>query len=226
MSIDNAPTAGAPTPPQEEQPNGAYATYVPHDLKYDPDFEDALMQPVLNALSASASHAIRLIPEGSSDLPVEGVSVRAQDISIESLPNISEEELPLPLDDPRRKFASPVPGINLTHPGGYLEGGPGLDPDMDTFAEDFFDRNRHVTTSEDMRAAIQREIDENKELLQERLRARQEAKEKNERIEKELKIMQEEHEMERKVNKRMAESRKAKKEAKQKRRARAERDGG
>ncbi|KAF7186302.1 hypothetical protein HII31_12377 [Pseudocercospora fuligena] len=222
MSIDNAPAAGAPTPPQEEQPNGAYASYVPHDLKYDADFEDALMQPVLNGLSNE--DGIRVIPEGSPDLPVEGVSVRAQDISIESLPSISEEELPLPLDDPRRKFASPVPGIKLTHPGGYLEGGPGLDPEMDTFAEDFFDRNRHVTTTEDMRAAIQREIDENKELLQERLRARQEAKEKNERIEKELKLMQEEHEMERKVNKRMAESRKAKKEAKERRRA--EREGG
>ncbi|KXT18950.1 hypothetical protein AC579_8715 [Pseudocercospora musae] len=222
MSIDNAPTAGAPTPPQEEQPNGAYASYVPHDLKYDADFEDALMQPVLNG--RLKEDGIRVIPEGSADTPVEGVSVRAQDISIESLPSISEEELPLPLDDPRRKFASPVPGIKLTHPGGYLEGGPGLDPEMDTFAEDFFDRNRHVNTSEDMRAAIQREIDENKELLQERLRARQEAKEKNERIEKELKLMQEEHEMERKVNKRMAESRKAKKEAKERRRA--EREGG
>ncbi|EME87714.1 uncharacterized protein MYCFIDRAFT_75558 [Pseudocercospora fijiensis CIRAD86] len=222
MSTGNAPTAGAPTPPQEEQPNGAYASYVPHDLKYHADFEDSLMQPVLNG--PSNQDGIRVIPEGSADIPVEGVSVRAQDISIESLPSISEEELPLPLDDPRRQFASPVPGIKLTHPGGYLEGGPGLDPDMDTFAEDFFDRNRHVTTSEDMRAAIQREIDENKELLQERLRARQEAKEKNERIEKELKLMQEEHEMERKVNKRMAESRKAKKEAKERRRA--EREGG
>lgn len=223
MSVDDAPAPlpGAPTPPQEEQLYGIYANYVPHDLKYDAAFEDALI-PVLD--SPSSDDGIRVIPEGSSEQPKEGISVRALDISLESLPSISEEELPLPLDDPRRKFASPIRGIKLTHPGGYLEGGPGLDPDMDTFAEDFFERNRHITTTEEMRIAVQREIDEQKQLLQERLRLRREAKEKNERIEKELKLMQEEHEMERKVNRKMAETRKAKKEAKEKRRA--GREGG
>lgn len=36
------------------------------------------------------------------------------------------EELPLGLGDERRRFASGIAGVRLTHPGGRLEGGPGV----------------------------------------------------------------------------------------------------
>jgi hypothetical protein len=227
MASDAAP--GAPTPPQEEQPNSAYAVYVPHDLKYDGDFEDAVMDVVLASASPPQQlprDGIRVIPDDSSEEPVQGVSVRAQDISLQSLPVIREEELPLPLDDRRRIFASPVPGIRLTHPGGYLEGGPGLDPEMDTFPEDFLQNNAYtcISSISNLRAAVGKEIDASLELLRQRVQARRDAKERNERIEMDLKKMAEEHAMELKVNKKLNDERRAKKEAKERRRA--EREAG
>ncbi|KAF2171249.1 hypothetical protein M409DRAFT_50715 [Zasmidium cellare ATCC 36951] len=216
MSGDEPPPPGAPTPPQEEQPNGAYANYLPHDLKYSADFEDAVMQVVLSP--PQQSDGIRIIPEDSSEIPVEGISVKADAISLQSLPQILEEELPLPLDDPRRIFASRIPGVKLTHPGGYFEGGPGLDPTLDNFPEHFFSNNSSAVNSATLRAAVDKEVDSHYEELHARLKQRRRAKEKNEQIERELRNMREEHSMELKVNRKLAEERRAKKEAKEKRR--------
>ncbi|KAK4541421.1 hypothetical protein LTR36_008022 [Oleoguttula mirabilis] len=214
--------AGRPTPPQEEQPNGAYASYVPHDLKYSADFEDSVVKAVLDP---NAQHdGIRVIASDSDEQPVNNVSVRARDVSLQSLPAIAEAELPLPLTDPRRIFASPVAGVKLTHPGGYLEGGPGLDPDMDTFPDDFLSRYEHVTSPDELRKAIRQEIDTSVELLRERLRARQRAKERNEQLEKELKALMDQHGMEYKIHNRLAEENQRKKEARERRRR--EREGG
>lgn len=223
MSGDEPPPPpGAPTPPQEEQPNGAYANYLPHDLKYREDFENAVAQVVLNP--PQKSDGIRIIPEDSSEIPVEGVSVKADAISLQSLPQISEEELPLPLDDPRRIFASCIPGIKLTHPGGYFEGGPGLDPDLDSFPEHFFHNNPSAVNESTLRAAEDKEIVSHFEELRKRMQERQRAKEKNEQIERDLKSMREEHSMELKVNRKLADKRRAQKEAKEKKRR--EREGG
>ncbi|KAK4636058.1 hypothetical protein CLAFUW4_00856 [Fulvia fulva] len=208
--------SGAPTPPQEEQPSGAYAAYVPHDLEYSAEFEDEVMRVVLDP--PPSDHAIRIIPDDSNEVAVEGVSVKASAISLQSLPAIAEDELPLPLNDPRRIFASHVPGVRLTHPGGYLEGGPGLDPDMDTFPEDFLANNASATNATSPRAAVRKDIDVAKEVLHDRMRKRQDAINHNERIERELKKMQEEHAMEMNVHRKMAEARRAKKEAKEQRR--------
>lgn len=216
MSIDETAPTGAPTPPQEEQPSGAYASYVPHDLKYSADFEDEIMQAVLNP--PSSDNGIRIIPDDSDEPPVEGVSVKVGAISLQSLPTIAEDELPLPLNDSRRIFASHVPGVRLTHPGGYLEGGPGLDPEMDTFPEDFLNNNASATNANSLRAAVRKDIDASKEMLYGRMRKRQDAIKHNERIERELKKMQEEHAMEMNIHRKMAEQRRAKKEAKEQRR--------
>ncbi|EGP88051.1 unnamed protein product [Zymoseptoria tritici ST99CH_3D7] len=214
--------AGGPTPPQEVQPTGAFASYVPHDLKYSQDFEDSLMQLVLE--SDVQQDGIRVIPEDSNEQPVDGVSVRADAVSWQSLPTINEDELPLSLDDPRRIFASPIAGVKLTHPGGYLEGGPGLDPEMDTFPEDFLSNNTNARSKERLRKAVAKEIDASMELLRERLEARRRAKEKNEQIERELKLMSDDHSLELKIQRKMAEDLRVKKEAKEKRRM--EREGG
>jgi hypothetical protein len=217
-----AVAAGGPTPPQEERPNGAFASYVPHDLKYSQDFEDALMQLVLGP--ELPQDGIRVIPEDSSEQPVDGVSVRADAVSWQSLPTINEDELPLPLDDSRRIFASPIAGVKLTHPGGYLEGGPGLDPEMDTFPEDFLSNNPNAKSNERLRVAVAKEVEASMELLRERLEARRKAKERNEQIERELKLMSDDHSLELKIQRKMAEDLRAKKEAKEKRRL--EREGG
>lgn len=217
-----ATATGAPTPPQEDQPLSIYASYVSHDLPYSAQFDDALVHVVLG--SPPPQDGIRVIPEDSTEQPVDGVSVRADAVSWQSLPTISEDELPLPLDDPRRIFASPIPGVKLTHPGGYLEGGPGLDPEMDTFPEDFMSNNPSVNSSERLRAAVEQEIEASLDLLKDRLHARKMAKERNEQIEKELKLMSDDHSLELKIQRKMAEDRRIKKEAKEKRRM--EREGG
>ncbi|EME50109.1 hypothetical protein DOTSEDRAFT_68844 [Dothistroma septosporum NZE10] len=216
MSGDEIAPAGAPTPPQEEQPFGAYASYVPHDLKYSAVFEDDIMQAVLDP--PSTDNGIRIIPEDSNEMPVEGISIKAKAISLQSLPTIAEDELPLALGDARRIFASHVPGIRLTHPGGYLEGGPGLDPDMDTFPEDFLNNNSVATNATSLHAAVRKDINASKEMLYDRMRKRQDGIKHNERIERELRKMQEEHAMEMNIHRKMAEQRRAKKEAKDQRR--------
>jgi hypothetical protein len=224
-TVPSAPGVG-PTPPQEEQPANTYASYVPHDLAYNADFEDSLIAPVLNGPRGDGSihpeAGIRVIPPDSSEAPVSGVSIRASDISPESLPTITETDLPLALNDSRRKFASPLPGVLLTHPSGYLEGGPPLNPSMDTFAEDFLSHHPSVSSPEDLRRAVQKEIDTHVEVLKERLSARKKGKEENERLAKELKTMTDQHDMELKIFHRMQEDamkRKAKKEEEREREA-------
>ena len=217
-----------PTSPQEDHPAGTYATYVPHDLAYNIDFEDSLIAPVLHASnkdgSAQPISGVRVIPTDSNEEPVPEVSVRASDISPESLPAIAETDLPLPLDDSRRKYASPLPGVLLTHPSGYLEGGPPLDPTLDTFAEDFLSHRPHIDNPTKLKRAVQKEIDSNVEILKERLRARQKAKEKNEQVAKELKVLNDQHDMELRIHERMQADAAKKKEAKEMRRR--EREGG
>jgi hypothetical protein len=195
---------------------------------YNADFEDSLIAPVLHSSNSDGStqldSGIRVIPPDSTETPVSGVSVRASDISPESLPTILETDLPLPLSDPRRKFASPLPGVLLTHPHGYLEGGPPLDPTLDTFAEDFLSHRPNITKPQDLEKAVKREIESNVEVLKERLRARQRAKEKNEQVAKELKVLTDQHSMELRIQERMQEDARRKKEARMARRG--EREGG
>ena len=208
---------GGPISLPKDNSMASYASYVPHDLKYSSDFEDSLIQIVLN--STPNHDGIRILPEDSHEQSIEGQSVRTADVILHSLPSISENELPLLLDDTRRLYQSPIPGIRLTHPGGYLEGGSGLDPEMDTFPDDFMANHPFVSTPGQLRAAIQKEIETSVEQLKVRLRARQKAKEKNEQIERELKALTDQHSMELRTLNRMQEERERKREAKEKRKA-------
>lgn len=213
------PAAGIPPPALQRNGSSTatYASYVPHDLKYSATFEDTLMDAVLS--SDSQDQGLRIVPHDSDEQAAEGQSVRAADIDFASLPQITEEELPLPLDDPRRIYASPIPGVKLTHPGGYLEGGPGLDPEMDTFPDDFFTNlYPSISAPGELDDAVKREVEKGVELLKQRLEARRQGKEKNERIEKELRTLTDQHQMELKIQSRIAEERRKKKEAKEKKR--------
>lgn len=220
-----SPTAAVTRSPGSDEPaDGTYASYVPHDLKYSTDFEDSLVQTLLDPAANADDTGIRIIPDDSDEKPKDGVSIRATDVDISTLPHIPEDELPLPLSDPRRIFASAIPGIKLTHPGGYLEGGPGLDPELDTFPDDFLNHNTDIGNAAALSTAIQSDIETQVETLKGRMRARQKAKEKNEQIEKELRALVDQHSMELKIQRRMAEEQKAKREAKEKKRR--ERAGG
>lgn len=218
MTTSTAPGEG-PTPPQEEQGSSIYASYLTHDLKYSADFEDSLIEILLHSHNAEVRTGIRVIPEDSEEQAVEGESVRAQDVAFQSLPTLTADDLPLPLDDARRKFASPIAGIRLTHPSGYLEGGPPLSPAMDNFADDFLSNNSHVSTPDQLRSAVQKEVEASIEHLKERLRARQKAKEKNEQIARDLKVLRDQHDMELRIHERMQEEQRRKKEAREKRRS-------
>lgn len=220
-----SPTAAGDASPSNNDDvfNSLYASYVPHDLKYSADFEDSLADLLLEAKDTSDT-GLRVIPEDSDEQPQDGVSIRATDILLPDLPSIAEDELPLPLTDPRRIFASAIPGIKLTHPGGYLEGGPGLDPEMDTFPDDFIGHRPGISNATELESAIRREVETSVEMLKERMRARQRAKERNEQIEKELRVLEDQHGMELKIQRRMAEEQRVKREARE--RKRREKGGG
>ena len=220
MTIPHPSTAALPR--QNSSHNG-HAGYVPHDLKYSAAFEDSLIDTILNS-PTNARPGLRILPEDSAEQSTPGQTIRSDQINWADLPRIEEDELPLSLTDPRRIFSSRLPGINLTHPGGYLEGGPGLDPDMDSFADDFFANQHALSTSAQLDAAVEKEVQASLALLAQRMRARREAREKNERIGRELKTLVDQHEMELKIQSKMAEDQKRKKEARERRRR--ERDAG
>ena len=221
MAVENP--SSAPTPPQDALPNDShYANYVPHDLKYSPTFEDSLLDLVVRGPSPNSKPGLRVLPLDSTEEPEPGVSIRGSDVSFESLPTIAEEELPLAIDDARRVFESPIAGLKLTHPNGYLEGGPGLDPNLDTFTDDFLSNhaphtNHNTNTVNDttlLRAAVTAEIASSISLLEQRLRDREEGKRKNEDIEKKLRELRQEHDMELRVHNKMAEDIQRRKDAK------------
>ncbi|KAK3698571.1 hypothetical protein LTR37_016898 [Vermiconidia calcicola] len=197
--MTNTEPSVGPTPTHDDEPTGIYVHYIPHDMKYSAEFEDSLIQVVLDSPDKQ-DNGIKVIPEDSDEAPVD------------------ESDLPLPLDDARRKFTSPVAGVKLTHPNGYLEGGPGLEPSMDTFPDDFLSNNPNITTSDQLQKAVKKEIDASIEALKERLEARQKAKDRNEQITKEIKMLTDQHDMELRLQQRMQEEQRKKKEAREKRR--------
>lgn len=200
------------TPKSSSEDDGAYGSWLPRDIPYNAAFEDSVLEilskPVSNA------KAIRVIPPGSNEAPQAGVSVRLHEIATSTLPQIALADLPLPLTDPRRKYESPVPGVLLTHPYGYLEGGPGITPDDDAFARHFISENR-IRDPETLAEVVQREISGNLQLAQERMRARQEAIEHNQRVEKEIATLTDQMDLETRVLSKAREKAKERRERKE-----------
>lgn len=117
-SPTDARSPSGPTASKDQSTSNAHVIYTA-------EFMDALIQPFTNspARPSKASTGIRVIPPGSNERPKANTSVRAEDVDQSVLPEIGPNELPLPLDDPRRKYASGVAGLRLTHPGGHPAGG-------------------------------------------------------------------------------------------------------
>jgi hypothetical protein len=105
-----------------------------------------------------------------------------------------------------------VPGIRLTHPGGYLEGGPGPSPeDQKKWAREFLESEK-VESEEQLGMAVQHHMQQNMALAKERMRARYHALQQNARIEKEIKTLMDQREMEVKIETRMKDDAKRRRE--------------
>lgn len=178
-----------PTPISNVSGDGAeplqrYATYAPHDIPYSAAFEDSLQSAVLGD-STTASPA--------------KLSSAADD---ESLPAIAQSELPIALDDRRRVYDSTIIGhARLTHPQGFLHGGPGhapSDPQIETLAQQLIEEHdiRDQSALDEM---LQSEREKAVELLKERMRHRETARESNAQVERELALLSDQMDMELKV---------------------------
>jgi hypothetical protein len=193
-----------------QQQQHQYATYQPHQIPYSAHYENALYH--ILEYPPRSRDAIYVISDHSSEQPKQAVSVRARDIDPSSLPQLSLQQLPLSTHDPRRVFASPIPGIRLTHPGGYLEGGPGPSPeDQKKWAREFLEREG-VESEEQLGMAVQHHMQQNMALAKDRMRARYHALQQNARIQKEIKTLMDQREMEVKIETRMQEDAKKRRE--------------
>ena len=186
------------TPKSNTDEDNVYASWLPRDVPYNASFEDRVCDILISEEPLAQSTGIRILPDDTSEEPQPDISVRSREIDPSTLPAITQSSLPLALSDPRRKYASPIAGINLTHPGGYLEGGPGIAPSDDEYARHFILEHK-VRNGEELSVTVAREIEANLELARERMRARKEARDKNERIAREMKSLEEQMEMETKV---------------------------
>jgi len=194
FNMSQAPT----TPKSNTDEDGDYASWLPRDIPYNVAFENSVCDVLTSSDAPQKSTGLRIISEDADEEPIPNASIRLRDIEISTLPVIPLDTLPLDADDSRRKYASPIPGINLTHPGGYLEGGPGIAPSDDEFARHFIHEHK-IRGAEALKRTVEQELEANIELAKERMRARKEAREKNERIEREIRSLGEQIEMEIKV---------------------------
>lgn len=207
------------TPPTEAAANVSntvYAAYLPRDVPYNEAFEKSLQHALEHP--PYTRDGITVLPNNSPVPPEPGVSVRARDVDAAKLPHVPFAALPLPLDDSRRVYASPVPGVRLTHPGGYLEGGPGFAPGDDAFVQEFI-HQFGITDAAQLRDARDREIDQCLNEARERMQAKRDALEHNARIENELKTLMDQRDMELKIETRMRDEARERRERREKRMA-------
>ncbi|KAL2350969.1 hypothetical protein BJ546DRAFT_856248 [Cryomyces antarcticus] len=192
----------APLTPEDTNitDNVGDSTWSLEDIPYDERFENDVMHLVISP------------PHNSSG--IESSEAEAPDPSA-----ISFTELPLPLSDARRVYRSPIPGLLLTHPDGLLHGGPypNTVSSMSEVAQKFV-QCHSISTSEQLERRVTHEIEAQKELLRQRMRAREEAVENNARVDRELAQLQAQREVEVKIEKRLMEEAREKRERREKRR--------
>ncbi|KAL1392482.1 hypothetical protein HDK64DRAFT_323021 [Phyllosticta capitalensis] len=184
--------------PMDDAPSDMAGSTKPAEIPYSRIFEDGIMDVILNPPPADGEQAKEPLPHYMLGRNVD----------------IPPNELPLPLNDPRRKYQSHLPGVKLTHPMGAYEGGPAdLSEDEKAFAAEFI-KKYGIKTKEDLERAKQIEIDAAMEEMRRVAQARKEAIEENQKIERELKALNDQREVELRAEKNIiekAKERKAKK---------------
>lgn len=226
---------------KSSSPSVTTTTNGAHPSSHNPVITDSFLASLFHPLlrppgrATKANTGLRVLAPGSGENPKVNTSIRFEDIDYSTLPSIVKADLPIPLDDARRKYASGILGVKLTHPGGALEGGPGVvvaadpsvsspagraaaidtgttdvvmtdndtDPDLygklPTQVRDFL-RKHDISSQEQLREVIKRELGRNVEDLRKRMREREEAVESNRQIDEKIEELVEEREMERRVH--------------------------
>jgi len=191
------------SPPSTLQPSQSLSNGISHDsVPYAATFSNDLMRIVLQPPSITTG--ISVIPESLNDL------------DLCSLPSISAEALPLSLDDPRRIYPSSIPGVNLTHPGGWLEGGAGKVPlsqprDSPSADAEAYLVRHSIRNRKQLQEQIEQDIAVQMEELRVQMRKREEAVRANEEVEREVERLVEQRKLERKIEERMRKEMQARK---------------
>ncbi|GME24000.1 hypothetical protein GTA08_BOTSDO13899 [Neofusicoccum parvum] len=190
-------SANEDTPMDDAPPAAASMTSQPAgEVPYNREFEDSVMRAILDP--PTTNNGI----ESRGPLP-------AFLLGRDTVPH---EELPLPLDDPRRQYKSAIPGIKLTHPTGAYEGGnPESTEDDRAWVREFI-RHHNIKSKEDLERVKRQVVEEQLEDLRARMQARKEAVDEREKIERELKALNDQREVELKAQRSIIEKAKAKKE--------------
>ncbi|KAF1985306.1 hypothetical protein K402DRAFT_334776 [Aulographum hederae CBS 113979] len=174
----------------------------PPSLPYNARFEDSLMETVL--ASNSTRGGMTVLPSTSTAKAVPGKSIVITEIDSSTLPFIRPSELPLPLNDERRTYQSPIPGVRFTHPGGAIEGGPGpfgplgMDENRAKEAQDFIEEHG-IRTQAQFSKVLEQKRAQCMKKVKEAMEQRMEAKQQNQDLDGEIKTLEIEREMERKV---------------------------
>ena len=205
----------APHSPPESPPADSQSLNTP----YSADFSNALIDISLENPNKKPS------TKASGRAALEAATGDPDLRENTQFPVVEEGELPIALNDERRKFESHVPGVMLTHPGGAIAGGsipslPAILPadtqgstqELDRRVRQLLQR-QNLRTATQLRKYINSETQRQNDELKRRMRARKEALEQNEKIDKEIQQLEATRAMERRVEESMMEATKRRRES-------------
>jgi hypothetical protein len=170
MAQLDTPMSNAPLTPSEDASPGEpqpqpVVDFSPATVPYNEAFENELMDIILHP------------PENSSLPTPNGEN-----------PMIPASQLPIPLSSNLRTHASPIPGLNLTHAGGYHTGGPGPStPTIQAFAEKFVSEHGvDIQNTAEVKKVAKVLLEEKMAELNARMGEREKAVKRNREIDEEL----------------------------------------
>ncbi|KAI9702707.1 MAG: hypothetical protein M1820_006091 [Bogoriella megaspora] len=207
-----------PLTPREENEDLPRNAFNEEEVPYNETFENELANAVRNPQRTDGTRVVY------GDTVAGENEKHVKDIDTNDWRQVStvyeDEPKPLSLDDHRRKFQGPVPGVQLTHPNGALEGGPSRDPASDAAELQALVNEHQIKSKGELKQKLEEGRQEAKGQLEACLEARQKAIDHNEKIDKEIQQLVANRELEIKVLKRE----KVRKEERKKARAEANKD--
>lgn len=166
MTQHDAVTPAAPLTPSDDadaELTSPAIDYSPATVPYSESFENDLMNVILHP--------------PSHDTPRS----HTHDALM-----VSANQLPIPIHSHLRTYASPVPGLYLTHKNGYHTGGPGPSPArIKEFAEGFV-REHGIEDAGQLERVVEELLGRKMEEVRARMEERKKMVERNKEIEREL----------------------------------------